>query len=67
MAAAIPAAISLLAPQGWLAILTTAADAENLKALASRQSEFQWQPPQPISTNANGILLLGQGIPHSTH
>jgi 16S rRNA (guanine527-N7)-methyltransferase len=66
MSAAIPAAITLLAPQGWLAILTTITDKENLKSLAGL-NEFQWQAPCPIPTSSNCVLLLGQAIPHSTH
>ena len=66
MAAAIPAAIALLAPQGWLAILTTIADKENLKSLAG-PNEFHWSPAHSIPSSSNGVLLLGQANPHSTH
>jgi 16S rRNA (guanine527-N7)-methyltransferase len=66
MAAAIPAAIALLAPQGWLAILTTITDAEKLKSLAEQKNEFEWQPLHPLLTSSSGILLLGQQILHST-
>ena len=66
MAAAIPAAITLLAPQGWLAILTTTTDAEKLKALSDQKNDFNWRQPHSITTSSYGILLLGQAIPHST-
>jgi 16S rRNA (guanine527-N7)-methyltransferase len=67
MAAAIPAAISLLAPRGWLAILTTTADTEKLKTLADQKNEFQWQPARSILTSSNSVLLFGQILSHSTH
>lgn len=60
MAQAIPAAVELLAPSGWLTILTTTSDAPDLQELASQSSEFQWQPGQPLSVSSTRILLFGQ-------
>jgi len=60
MAQAIPAAVQLLTPTGWLAILTTSPDAPKLQNLADQSAPFQWQPSQPLPEGTQRILLLGQ-------
>jgi 16S rRNA (guanine527-N7)-methyltransferase len=60
MAQAIPAAIQLLAPSGWLAILTTTEDTPVIQAAVTQSSNFQWNVPQPLPERTNRILLLGK-------
>ena len=60
MAHAIPAAIQLLNPNGWLAILTTLEDAPVIQAKASQTGHFHWRPIESLQTGINRILLLGQ-------
>jgi 16S rRNA (guanine527-N7)-methyltransferase len=60
MTQAIPAAIQLLAPSGWLAILTTTEDAPAIQAKSSESANLQWCSPMPLPANTTRILLLGQ-------
>ena len=60
MESAIPAAIRLLAPSGYLALLTTLEDAPILQSLANRSAQFTWNSPQPLPQNTNRVLLLAQ-------
>jgi 16S rRNA (guanine527-N7)-methyltransferase len=60
MAQAIPAAIQLLNPNGWLAILTTLEDTPAIQAKASQSAQFHWRPNESESANSSRILLLGQ-------
>jgi 16S rRNA (guanine527-N7)-methyltransferase len=60
MTQAIPAAIQLLSPTGWLAVLTTHEDAPQIQKLASGLASFNWNPIQPLPPNTNRALLLGQ-------
>jgi 16S rRNA (guanine527-N7)-methyltransferase len=60
MTQAIPAAIQLLAPSGWLAILTTTEDALAIQAKSSEFANLQWRPALPLPANTTRILLLGQ-------
>jgi len=60
MAQAIPAAVQLLAPSGWLAILTTAEDAHVIQTKSSESADFQWHTAIPLPANTTRILLLGQ-------
>jgi 16S rRNA (guanine527-N7)-methyltransferase len=62
MEVALPAAINLLAPTGWLALLTTTEDAPNLQAQATESAQFEWQPLQPFQPETNRVLLFGQKI-----
>jgi 16S rRNA (guanine527-N7)-methyltransferase len=57
MPAAIPAAISLLTPTGWLAILTTTTDAATLQSPAT---QFRWNPLHPLPAATTRTLLLGR-------
>jgi 16S rRNA (guanine527-N7)-methyltransferase len=65
---AVPAAIQLLAPSGWLSILTTTRDAPALESLAARSlpseagpaTPFVWQPHHPLPPGTDRILLQGQ-------
>lgn len=65
MQQAVPAAIDLLAPAGWLSILTTTRDTPAIEALATHSSQphsvaISWQPPQPLPPGTDRILLQGQ-------
>jgi 16S rRNA (guanine527-N7)-methyltransferase len=60
METALPAAINLLAPTGWLALLTTREDAPNLETHATQSAQFEWQPLQPLQPETNRVLLFGQ-------
>jgi 16S rRNA (guanine527-N7)-methyltransferase len=53
--AALNAAIPLLNPQGWLALLTTQQSSET-QSLPT----LHWQPPHPLPPGTNRVLLLGQ-------
>ena len=55
---AIAATTRLLAPQAWLAILTTHEDAPEMRNQNS--SNFDWKLPLPLASGTNRILLLGQ-------
>ena len=60
MPLAIPAAIQLLSQTGWLAILTTAADAPAFQTLASQFTSFTWLPFESLPERTNLTLLLGR-------
>jgi 16S rRNA (guanine527-N7)-methyltransferase len=60
MAQALPAAIQLLAPCGWLAILTTTEDAPTIQAKSTQSARFNWNPLQPLPAKTNRTLLLGK-------
>src|ERR1035438_3049989 len=47
----------LVAPSGWLAILTTGAELASLRAAAG--AEFSWSGPVPLPGAVNRILALG--------
>lgn len=73
MQQAIPAAIRLLAPSGWLSILTTTHDAAaleflSLESLPVEFDRFMWQSHQPLPAGTDRILLQGQlrssSVPH---
>jgi 16S rRNA (guanine527-N7)-methyltransferase len=59
MAQAIPAAIQLLHPNGWLAILTTLEDAPAIQTKASQSAHFNWSPVESQPAHSCRILLLG--------
>ena len=60
MPAAIPAAINRIAPNGWLAILTTHAETATNQQIADLAAKFDWQPYAPLQTGTDRILLLAQ-------
>ncbi|WP_263350757.1 16S rRNA (guanine(527)-N(7))-methyltransferase RsmG [Acidicapsa acidisoli] len=60
MAQAIPAAIRLLKPNGYLAIMTTTEDAAMIQSAAEQCALPHWYPLQPLPQNTNRVLLLGQ-------
>jgi 16S rRNA (guanine527-N7)-methyltransferase len=60
METAIPAAIQLLNPTGWLAILTTHHEVPTLQSLANQSAPLNWPSPQPLPEGTNRILLLAQ-------
>jgi len=60
MPQAVAAAVRLLAPQGWLAILTTQEDTPELQNSAENSSNFSWKLPVPLARDTSRILLLGQ-------
>jgi len=55
---ALPAALQLLNPQGWLAIMTTNREVESIQDLVA--VPFSWQSPVPLPENTDRVLLLGQ-------
>jgi 16S rRNA (guanine527-N7)-methyltransferase len=60
MRAAIPEALKLLAAAGWLALLTTSADASELRAIAETSAPLQWDTPEWLPIGTEQILLLGR-------
>ncbi len=62
MEKAIPAAIDLLAPAGWLAILTTREETPTIQTQANQSARIDWGAPQPLPPASNRILLLGQSF-----
>jgi 16S rRNA (guanine527-N7)-methyltransferase len=54
---AIPAALALAKPTGWLAILTTN---EAASSLHPTYSQIDWQPHQPLPKGSDRILALGR-------
>ena len=57
MELAIPAAIQLLSPNGWLAIMTTTSELQSIQQAAS---ELEWHPPLPLPATTTRRLLLGK-------
>ncbi|MHB8890172.1 MAG: 16S rRNA (guanine(527)-N(7))-methyltransferase RsmG [Acidobacteriaceae bacterium] len=57
MPAALLAASTRILPQGWLILLTSAADAEGIQA---GLTEFEWRPAISIPQSHQRILLMGQ-------
>jgi len=62
MEKAIPAAIDLLAPTGWLAILTSREETPTIQTQASQSAKIDWTQPQPLPPGSNRILLLGKSV-----
>ena len=60
MEKAVPVAIDLLAPAGWLAILATHEEAPTIQTLASQSARIDWAPLQPLPPGSSRILLLGK-------
>jgi 16S rRNA (guanine527-N7)-methyltransferase len=60
MAQAIPAAIRLLNPNGWLAILTTIEDASEIQTQIAQSIPFFWRPIDLLPSSTQRVLLLGQ-------
>lgn len=60
MPEAAAAAVKLVAPSGWLALMTT--DPELPKLQASAATEISWSEPIPLSNGKHRILALGQKI-----
>lgn len=58
MAEAVRAATELVAPGGWLALLTTGADLAAVQAAAG--PGFAWQRPTPLPGGADRILALAK-------
>jgi 16S rRNA (guanine527-N7)-methyltransferase len=59
MADALPAAIQLLAPRGWLALMTTHKEVAAIQAA----QPLAWLPLLPLPKDTDRILLLGQNLP----
>lgn len=57
MADAVEAAVPLVAPAGWLALMTTRAELARLQAAAGTQ--FSWQEPLPLPRSEDRLLALG--------
>jgi 16S rRNA (guanine527-N7)-methyltransferase len=58
MAAAVNAATRLVAPKGWLALMTTAADMDQLKSAAG--VGFTWGGPISLARGTSRVFLLGR-------
>jgi 16S rRNA (guanine527-N7)-methyltransferase len=63
MAQAVRAAAKLVAPGGWLALMTTNSGLANLQVAAGEG--FVWQRPMPLPGSENRIVALGQRSPIS--
>jgi 16S rRNA (guanine527-N7)-methyltransferase len=60
MSAAVAAAVGLVEPGGWIALMTTATDLEQLKAAAGAQ--IKWAAPVQLPASESRILALGQRV-----
>ena len=60
MATAVTSAAGLVAPNGWLALMTTVADLDELQAAAG--SGFDWADTLPLTASHTRILALGRKI-----
>jgi 16S rRNA (guanine527-N7)-methyltransferase len=60
MPEAVAAAMKLVAPDGWLALMTTGVELGSLKAAAG--TEISWSEPKELPFGNNRILALGQRI-----
>jgi len=60
MPKAVAAAVKLVAPQGWLALMTTDANLAELQTAAGQQ--FHWKEPDRLPGSESRILALGQKI-----
>lgn len=58
MPQAVKAASRLVAPHGWLALMTTCSELERLKAAAG--AEFSWPAPVQLPGSADRLLALGE-------
>lgn len=58
MAEAVQSATALIAPSGWLLLMTTDTDSSALTTTAGES--ISWLPPTPIPIGDHRILLLGQ-------
>jgi 16S rRNA (guanine527-N7)-methyltransferase len=58
MPSAVAAAVKLVAPHGWLALMTTDASLAELQAAAG--SQFKWKESIPLPGSESRILALGQ-------
>jgi len=58
MAGAVSSAAGLVAPGGWLALMTTAGDVDQLKTASGEA--FTWKEPMGLAGGASRVLLLGQ-------
>ena len=70
MELAVLSATSLLTKSGWLAILTTQAEAQKIKDVidnatgqSSHEASFAWQPLVPLPRDTDRTLLLAQRRP----
>jgi 16S rRNA (guanine527-N7)-methyltransferase len=59
MPQAIPAAVHLLAPSGWLAVMTTQEDIPTIEHLIASTSPLNWLPTTPLPPSTSRLLLLG--------
>lgn len=58
MPKAVAAAVPLVAPKGWLALMTTRAEFARLQAAAG--AEILWNEPEPLPFGDDRILALGR-------
>lgn len=58
MAGAVSSAAGLVAPGGWLTLMTTARDMDHLKTASG--AAFTWKEPMGLSGGASRVILLGQ-------
>ncbi len=58
MSKAVAEAVELVGPSGWIALMTTAAELEQLKAAAGAQIE--WVEPVQLPASESRILALGR-------
>jgi 16S rRNA (guanine527-N7)-methyltransferase len=60
MPRAVAGAVNLVAPGGWLALMTTDAGIAELESAAG--DEFRWKPPVRLPSSESRILALGRKI-----
>jgi 16S rRNA (guanine527-N7)-methyltransferase len=62
MPKAVAAAASLVAPAGWLALMTTTSELEGLKRAAG--VEFCWQTVKQLTSGSHRIIAIGSRRAH---
>jgi 16S rRNA (guanine527-N7)-methyltransferase len=60
MQQAVEVAARLVAPEGWLALMTTGSEVAKLQAVAG--AEFSWAPAIPLLGSVDRLLVLGKRI-----
>jgi 16S rRNA (guanine527-N7)-methyltransferase len=60
MPKAVAAAAPLVAPEGWLALMTTTGELEGLKRAAGK--EFSWPTVKPLPGSTNRIIAFGSRV-----
>jgi hypothetical protein len=64
MPKAVASAVGLVAPGGWLALMTTGAEIATLRSAAG--AEISWNEPVSLPFGSDRILALGRRVSSAT-